>query len=154
MSTCNTACLLGLGSQLQQGNFHEQKAQAWGMAVGRKEATKPSLWFHRLFLRAATPHEAFMGSQSPPAVSEPQLPGVGTGSQSLYSPAQQDFTSWREIHEQWNSVKSGPETSWKEAWVCCFVVTPGFTVGLISQQTHPTEQPTQLKGCLTRSGLG
>lgn len=57
-----------------------------GMAVGRKEATKPSLWFHRLFLSAASPDEAFMGSKSPPAVSEPQLPGVGTGSQSLYSP--------------------------------------------------------------------
>lgn len=109
-----------------------------GMAVGRREATKPSLWFHGLFLNAATPDEAFMGSRGPPAVSEPQLPGVGTGSQSPYSPAQPDFTSWRESHEQWNSVESGPETSWKEAWVFCFVVTPRFTVG--SSVNRPTPQ--------------
>lgn len=113
-----------------------------GMAVGRKEATKPSLWFHRLFLSAASPDEAFMGSKSPPAVSEPQLPGVGTGSQSLHSPAPQDFTSWWESHEQWNSLKSGPETSWKEAWVFCFVVTPGFTVGSsINRSTSQSNPP-------------
>lgn len=62
-------------------------------AVGRREATKLSLWFHRLFLSTVTPNEAFMGSKSPPAVPEPQLPGVETGPQSLYSPASQNFTS-------------------------------------------------------------
>lgn len=55
-------------------------------AVGRREATKPSLWFHRLFLSAAIPDEAFMGSKSPPAVPELQMPGVETGPQSLLLP--------------------------------------------------------------------
>lgn len=48
-----------------------------GDTVGRREATKPSLWFHSLFLSAATPDEAFMGSKSPPAVSEPNCQGWG-----------------------------------------------------------------------------
>jgi hypothetical protein len=145
VATCNTACLLGVSSQLQQGSFHEQRAQAGGDGGWEREATKPSLWSHGLFLSAATPHEAFMGSKSPPAVPEPQLPGVETGSQSLYSPAPQDFTSWRESHEQWNSVESRPETSWKEAWVFCFVVTPGFTVGSSVNRPTPQSNPPNLR---------
>lgn len=57
VATCPTACLLGLGSQVQRETFHEQRAQVrGGRSWGGEEATKPSLCLlHRLFLsRAAT----------------------------------------------------------------------------------------------------
>lgn len=48
-----------------------------GMAVGRKGTTKPSLWFHRLFLSAAIPDEAFMGSKALQQSLSPSCQGWG-----------------------------------------------------------------------------
>lgn len=48
-----------------------------GDTVGRREATKPSLWFHRLFLSAATPDEVLWGSKTLQQSLSPSCQGWG-----------------------------------------------------------------------------